>query len=133
MVHEVYQKRDVGAFIVRPKKANYIADTTKLSHKHVIPYTEVLTKKSAGVYTLFQQVETITKKKKAGHTTYNAFRKQAADADFQRSPGYDLGGRSSFWPSMIPFLTKIANDEDYPRYVNNKGFSFFPEENESEW
>jgi hypothetical protein len=34
---------------------------------------------------------------------------------------------------MIPFLTKIANDEDYPRYVNNKGFSFFPEENESEW
>jgi hypothetical protein len=133
VVHEVYHKHDVGAFIVRPLKANYIADITKISRARVVPYTKVLTKKSAGVYTLFQQVETITKTGKDGHTTYNAFRKQAADADFQRSAGYDLGGRSSFWPSMIPVLTKVANDGDYPSYVNNKGFSFFPEENKSEW
>ncbi|EFX68494.1 hypothetical protein DAPPUDRAFT_114527 [Daphnia pulex] len=135
VVHDVYTKygKKHGAVIVRPLKANYIADTTTLSHKHVIPYTEVLTNKSAGCFTMYQQAEKITKKKKEGHTTYNAFRKQAIEADFQRSPGYDLGGRSSFWPLMIPFLSKIAENGDFPRYVNNKGYSFFPKDNVSEW
>jgi hypothetical protein len=34
---------------------------------------------------------------------------------------------------MMPFLTKIAESEEYARYVINKGHSIFPKDNNSEW
>jgi jumonji domain-containing protein 2 len=92
---------------------------------------ELLTKKSGGCFIVYQQPE--KSNKKGGWTTYNTFRKEALEADFKRSPRYDLGGRSSFWPSMMPFLTKIAESEEYARYVINKGHSIFPKNNNSEW
>ncbi|EFX69534.1 hypothetical protein DAPPUDRAFT_113605 [Daphnia pulex] len=110
-----------------------MADTTTLSRARVTPYVEGGTVDEE-IRRLLQSVpETREKKKKGGWTTYNTFRKEALEADFKRSPGYDLGGRSSFWPSMMPFLKKIAESEEYARYVINKGHSFFPKHNNSEW
>jgi hypothetical protein len=80
---------------------------------------------------VYQQPE--SKNKKKGWTTYNTFRKEALEADYKRSLGYDLGGRSSFWSSMLPIITNIAKTQTYARYVIYKGHSFFPKDNNSEW
>jgi hypothetical protein len=45
---------------------------------------EILTKNSEECFTVFQQSE-----KQKGLTTYNTFRKEAIEAYFKRSPGYD--------------------------------------------
>ena len=53
---------------------------------------------------------------------YNTFRKQAHDSDFERSPGYDLVGRSFFWPSMLTFLSDLSKSKKPAKYVVNKGY-----------
>ena len=91
-----------GAFLVRPLKPNYISDIKEITNAHVNPFIEILTKNDEGCF-IFDQV--IDEKK---WISYNTFRKEANDADFERSPGYDLGGRSTFWPSMLPFLSNLS-------------------------
>jgi hypothetical protein len=114
-----------GGFLVRPDTASNIPDITEIAKSRVYPYTEFLTKIDEGSFTLDQM--------EGNYMMYNTFRKQSQDSDFERSPGYDLGGRSTFWPSMFSFLPDLSESKKPAKYIVNKGHSFFPQDSESEW
>jgi hypothetical protein len=114
-----------GGFLVRPEIHRDIPDITTITNSRVYPYKGFLTKIDEESYSL-QQVY--------GHyMKFKTYRKLANQTDFERSPGYDLGGRSPFWPSMLTFLSKVSESKKEINYVINKGHSFFPKDNVSEW